>query len=206
MDPVALYLDTLRLIFDHNPKDPAASLPPPMGSGLRERLDAATKALPPQGLKPPDLTRLLWASYADASRLMICVNDRAADWEATWGMHRNRGREAWERLRVLHRQLWAETSTRPEDGPTPKGPARHSTDYRSVHWYGHDFTFTACQAAVVGVLWKNWGNGTPDVGQETLLADLDTKRLIDLFKEHPAWGVMIVPGDSKGSYRLRSPA
>ncbi len=87
-------------------------------------------------------------------------------------------------------------------------PCRHSADFRSVHWFNTDYTFTSSQAAVVGVLWIAWENGTPDVGQETILAEakLDTKRLPDLFKGHRAWGTMIVSGETKGAFRLQKPA
>jgi hypothetical protein len=41
------------------------------------------------------------------------------------------------------------------------------------------------------------------------MADLSQTRLIDVFKKkdgkngmHPAWGVMVVPGSTKGAYRL----
>jgi hypothetical protein len=97
----------------------------------------------------------------------------------------------------------------------PARPARHSDDFRSVHWYGADYTFTPSQAACVKVLWRNWDNGTPEVGEDTVLTDVEVdaqaKRLIDLFRDrksesryHLAWGTMIVQG-RKGAYRLNPP-
>jgi hypothetical protein len=95
-----------------------------------------------------------------------------------------------------------EVSIRKEQPP----PARHSKDYRSVHWFGVDYYFTATQAACVKVLWEAWANETPDLGQATILehpeVEADSKRLVDLFKEHPAWGEMIVKGHTGGTYRL----
>jgi hypothetical protein len=84
--------------------------------------------------------------------------------------------------------------------------ARHSPDFRSVHWYGGDFTFTPTQAACVGVLWEAWENGTPNVSLDYLLerAGSEGKRLSDLFKHNPAWKTMIVTV-KKGTYRLRPP-
>jgi hypothetical protein len=99
----------------------------------------------------------------------------------------------------------------------PAGPeARHSTDYRSVVWFGTSYYFTPTQAACVKVLWREWANGTPEVGEDTVLEDheveADAKRLIDVFRDrksparyHPAWGSMIVPGSTKGAYRLNPP-
>jgi hypothetical protein len=91
-------------------------------------------------------------------------------------------------------------------------PARHSSDFRSVHWYGTNYLFTEAQSKVVAILWKEWENETPNVGHRTLLAKAgsDSDRLQDVFKEkgkpHHAWGTMIVTGGSKGTYRLQAPA
>jgi hypothetical protein len=99
----------------------------------------------------------------------------------------------------------------PADGRT-LSPARHSPDFRSVHWYGTDRFFTEAQAAVVPELWKAWRNGTPDVGHRYLLATakLSYDRLPNVFKEkgisHPAWGTMIQSNvGSKGTARLCPP-
>jgi len=83
--------------------------------------------------------------------------------------------------------------------------ARHSLDFRSVHWFGRDFTFTPNQAACVGVLWKAWANRTPEVGDQTILTEAEcvSERLVDVFKHNPAWGTMIVDGSTKGSSRLQ---
>lgn len=89
-------------------------------------------------------------------------------------------------------------------GPKQLPPARHSPDFRSVHWHGDDYAFSPTQAAVVRVLWEAWEGGVPDVGQVTLLeaAGSDSERLRSVFTGHPAWAVLIVAGTSKGSYRL----
>jgi len=88
--------------------------------------------------------------------------------------------------------------------------ARHSDDFRSVHWFGTDYTFTPTQAACIKVLWRAWDNGTPDVGQQAILEDIeveaDSKRLVDLFKNQRAWGTMIVRGGTSGAYRLAEPS
>jgi hypothetical protein len=83
---------------------------------------------------------------------------------------------------------------------------RHSEDFRSVYWFGSDHTFTPTQAACVRVLWQAWENGTPEIGQATILehpaVDSESSRLSDLFKGHPAWKTMIVTGTTAGTYRL----
>jgi hypothetical protein len=86
-------------------------------------------------------------------------------------------------------------------------PARHSSDFRSVHWYGTDYSFSPTQAACVRVLWEAWEDGIPDVGQAAILeaAGSETERLRSLFVSHAAWGVLIVVGAGKGTYRLAQP-
>lgn len=83
----------------------------------------------------------------------------------------------------------------------------HSNDFRSAHWYGTDYTFTPMQAAAVKILWEAWGNGTPEMGQEYILVniDSDSKHLKDIFKGNSAWKTIIVAGRTAGSFRLKKP-
>jgi hypothetical protein len=97
----------------------------------------------------------------------------------------------------------------PTPGPvpaTPTGFPRHSADYRSVHWFGADYTFTPTQAAVIRQLWEAWEDGTPGLGQETLLegAGSTGDRLRDVFRGSPAWGTLVVPL-GKGLFALAPP-
>lgn len=98
----------------------------------------------------------------------------------------------------------------PAEPATPALDARHSVDFRSVRWFGIDYTFTPTQAAVVKSLWENWENETPDVGQDAILegAGSECDRLRDLFRNHPAWGTLIVPTGSANArtYRLAEPS
>lgn len=82
--------------------------------------------------------------------------------------------------------------------------ATHSPDFRSVNWYGTPHEFTGQQAACVKVLWQAWKNGTPAVGDATVLetAGSDSERLPLVFRNHEAWGTMIVEGQTKGTHRL----
>ena len=90
--------------------------------------------------------------------------------------------------------------------PPLLGPA-HSADYRSVNWFGKEYSFTPIQAACIKLLWENWEQGTPDVGGQTLLesADASQSRFDLVFRDHPAWRNMIVAGRTKGTYRLQDP-
>jgi hypothetical protein len=92
----------------------------------------------------------------------------------------------------------------------PPSDVRHSPDFRSVLWYGTTYSFTANQSPVVRLLYENWKSATPDVGDETLLLAVDPEappaRLSNLFRDHPAWGTMIVAGGSKATHRLSGPA
>ena len=100
-----------------------------------------------------------------------------------------------------------------EDEGTPAGQARqptagsratHSLDFRSVRWNDNKFSFTKQQSTIVKLLWNEWLNGTPDVGAEALLeaADAKNSRLIDGFRDHPAWGTMIVDGQTRDTKRI----
>ncbi len=85
----------------------------------------------------------------------------------------------------------------------------HSDDFRFVQWFGETYRFTATQAACVRILWENWERGTPEVGETILLekAGSEGNRLRDVFRkgQHPAWEKLIVPGSTKGSWRLAKP-
>jgi hypothetical protein len=96
--------------------------------------------------------------------------------------------------------------------PSSESRPAHSLDFRSVNWFGREFTFTPTQAACVKLLWEAWQNKTPDVGGHTVLESVDAQsiRLDHVFRSggrnlHPAWGEMIVAGETKGSYRLAPP-
>ncbi|MEO1529308.1 MAG: hypothetical protein AAFX06_28135 [Planctomycetota bacterium] len=84
---------------------------------------------------------------------------------------------------------------------------RHGKDYRSVRWGDTIFEFTPNQAAVVAILFKAFDNGTPAVGEVTLLEDsgVDSSRLRDVFRKHPAFSTMIVPGQTKGTFQIVDP-
>jgi hypothetical protein len=113
-----------------------------------------------------------------------------------------------DRVRVARAIQEAAKDLVPAVGRPPSRLAHHSLDFRSVHWFGQDHTFTASQAACVKVLWEAWEQGHPEVSQLAVLVEVEkaSERLVDLFKGHPAWGTMIVRGKTKGAYRLKEPA
>lgn len=82
-------------------------------------------------------------------------------------------------------------------------PARHSSDFRSVRWFGQSYRFTPAQAIIVSQLWGAWLNGTPEMGSAALLeaADMVSDKISELFKNSEAWGKMICT-DNKGIYWL----
>lgn len=83
-------------------------------------------------------------------------------------------------------------------------PRRHGPGFASVLWDGASYAFSPTQARVVAQLWEAWENGTPDVRQELLLSEAgsESDRLVDLFRDHEAWGKFIVSGEAKGTFRL----
>lgn len=111
-------------------------------------------------------------------------------------------------LRVVLKRLRARERQQQDSPRLAQRPdCRHSQDFRSVVWQGASYSLTALQAAVVAILWRGWEKGTPDVGQETLLQAVgsEDRRLDSLFKRSPAFGKMIVQGDTKGTFRLSDP-
>lgn len=82
---------------------------------------------------------------------------------------------------------------------------RHSPDFRSVFLRGKEFGLTTNQAQVVQCLHNARVNDTPDVSQGYLLTDvLETsqERLRDIFRDLAGWDSLIVPGKTKGTFRL----
>src|SRR5262245_50561310 len=107
---------------------------------------------------------------------------------------------------------WCDEQTAPSPLPAPEHPVGRiafGPDHRSWRWGDVEFSFTPTQAAAVAILWEARNNGTPEVGETTVLEHAGSAmtgrrdRLRDLFtsggKLHPAWGTMIVPGRSKGT-------
>ena len=81
---------------------------------------------------------------------------------------------------------------------------RHSPDYATVIWKGQAFYFNRHQATCVRLLHEGWMDGTELLGGDYLLGALGSaSRMSDLFKRHPAWGSLIVPGERRATYRLK---
>jgi len=93
--------------------------------------------------------------------------------------------------------------------PTWPGAVSWDNDTEPLYEDATIYSFTTNQAPVVRLLYEHWQAGTPDVGDETLLFSVDPEappaRLSTLFRDHPAWGTMIVAGGSKGTHRLSTP-
>jgi hypothetical protein len=94
--------------------------------------------------------------------------------------------------------------TKKTDASQNHSTFRHSPDYRSVILCGKQFSLTPQQAQVVEILHEAYENGTPEVGQAYLLEQVATpsSRLRDTFKGSSAWGELIIPGTTQGSFRL----
>ncbi|MCE9531292.1 MAG: hypothetical protein K8T89_09245 [Planctomycetes bacterium] len=91
--------------------------------------------------------------------------------------------------------------------PAPRQPT-HADDFAAINWYGEIFTFTARQRAVVAGLWQAREEGTHFLSGTTLLklAESNSRRVRDIFRDHPAWARLIVLGNTcgggLGTYRL----
>src|SRR5262249_35115404 len=104
-------------------------------------------------------------------------------------------------------QVEGERLDHPANSGKDERTVSHSPDFRSVCWFGTEYSFTADQAAIVKILWEAWGTKAPDIGQETLKIGAEVQsRLVHLFKNHPAWKKFIVKGGTRGTFRLNPPA
>lgn len=105
------------------------------------------------------------------------------------------------RLASVHRPelLDVATETLRRFQPCSPGPG-----FACVRWFGQLFSFTPNQSRIVEILWSAQSGGTPEVRQERLLdnAGIESGRLVDVFKDHPAWNTMIVAGSTRGTYRI----
>jgi 7-cyano-7-deazaguanine synthase in queuosine biosynthesis len=81
---------------------------------------------------------------------------------------------------------------------------KHSEDYRSVTLRGRTYSLNGTQAAAVRMLHEAYLNGTPELGQHTILERLGvlSTRLRSVFHRLDGWEELIVAGKTKGSFRL----
>jgi len=90
--------------------------------------------------------------------------------------------------------------------PNRENSVSHSPDFRSVNFCGQEFCFSAMKSRVVQVLFENWQKGAPDTGQDCLIEAAESKRqdssIAQLFRGDAAWGTMIIPGTTKGTFRI----
>lgn len=108
-------------------------------------------------------------------------------------------------LTVVSKAESPKLTEKPGEQQPEAEPARHSIDFRFVHWYGRDHTFSAKQASCIRVLWEARENQTPEVGDGTILEKAgagDRQRLRDVFKNHLAWGTMIRQGSHQDTHKL----
>ncbi len=89
--------------------------------------------------------------------------------------------------------------------------ASHDPQFRSVHWFGADYTFSPQQARCVKVLWNYWMLGTPIIREQIVLeiTGIVARSLKEVFMTPPgkgAWGKMIGDGDRRGTVRLIEPS
>ena len=79
-----------------------------------------------------------------------------------------------------------------------------STDYASVKFDGQIFHLTPFQAAAVRLLHRAYLNGTPELSGAHILETIESssRALSDIFKRSRAWNTLVIPGATRGSYKL----
>lgn len=89
----------------------------------------------------------------------------------------------------------------------PDGQLKCGINFRCVNWAGQIYEFTEQQAKCFQVLWEAWQNRTPVVADEDVLKLVGSYsvRLSLVFRAHPAWGTLIIEGQTKGTHRIVCP-
>ena len=90
--------------------------------------------------------------------------------------------------------------------PVELAKPTHNADFTMVDWYGTEYTFSpGLQAGAVKALWQEWEKTGLGLHQETVRDSVDAVRdnfrLPHVFRQHPAYGVMIL-SNGKGLYWL----
>jgi hypothetical protein len=109
----------------------------------------------------------------------------------------------------LKLEKMAQTAPQPDSPPSSETSPEpqefdQSPDYASVNWLGQQYQFNKNQATCVRLLHEAWLEGTPYLSGDYLLREIESaSKMSDLFKRHPAWGSLIVPGERRATYRLK---
>lgn len=206
-------------------------------STAKELSDVIAEGMEILSVLPKQLARRLQTEMHALQSLLICIYAKGATGFTSWEEIRNkqygpvvaaleglndelgyavRSVEAallmhgYDRVKLVGANLAhaATGSDAAEPSPPLEANAAHSTDFRSVRWFGERFTFTTTQAACIRILWQNWEQGTPVISELTVLdsAGATCDRLRDVFNKgkHPAWGTLVRPA-VKGAFCLAEP-
>jgi hypothetical protein len=81
----------------------------------------------------------------------------------------------------------------------------HADDFSTATWLGKHYEFNFAQSQAVHLLWEAYEADSPSVNGAVLIENIETgsDRVSGVFKHHPAWGTMIVPGERRNTWRLR---
>ncbi len=144
--------------------------------------------------------------------LRVLYRDRFAQ---TRGLVEETFAELREKAPALVRDIEVTSPAGSREKPIPANlkeqvhEPRHSEGYRMVWWRGEEFSFGLIQAACIAVLWETWPDDAwllqdkiIDRAEKLIGDEIDSKRLSDIFRRHPAWGTMIV-GSGNGLFKLR---
>lgn len=78
----------------------------------------------------------------------------------------------------------------------------HSPDFASVVWNNQYFELTRKQRIVIQLLWEAMEDGMHVVSGGKLQEAAECSKMSSIFRDHPAWGRLIVPGERHDTYRL----
>jgi len=162
-------------------------------------------------LQEENPTRFAGNRAFETARAVAIANptDAAAcrDLEQRWASE-----QAATCCRILAERLeLADDASKPKPAAAPVEPAKrtHSDDFTMVKWDETEYTFSpGLQAGAMKALWRAFETTGLGLHQETIRESIDAERdhfrLSNVFRDHPAYGV-IIQSCGEGIYRLGKP-
>jgi hypothetical protein len=118
--------------------------------------------------------------------------------------NRNQGKFKSKKI-TSRKERKSQTLHRTGSSKKSRSQFAHSPDYRTIRFRGKQYHLTRNQSKIVQLLHQSYLNGTPAVGKELLLRDIEaeTSRVRDSFKNSPLWRSLIIPNEQRrGTYQL----
>jgi len=172
------------------------------------------------------LHRFQWRQTEKALADSIRIRERIQNiyqrydvWNLTWHAIAEILRDVCEERGLIPRRAGSKTPESTDRGESTKPETAHNEDFTWVRWFGEEYTFARVQAAIVRELWHEWDAGRGGLTKKRIIillgkdgtnemSSIDDFAPAKTFKDHPAWGTMIVNTTKKPAtavYQLVDP-